>query len=432
MTAVNHRKGKHMTAPNVVVFLTDDQPMGLLDAMPVTRARIRDAGVRINYGMSPSPLCAMSRASLLTGRAAGHELGIWDNYGLDGGYQAFGKYENETIATALKGAGLRTGLFGKYMNGWNLYSGVVPPGWDEFCAINPDDGGDGEYYNYSLRGTVDPEHFDDQAWDYSTDVLRDKALDFIDTTPTDQPLFLYFSPYGVHNDFTAAPRHIGQWTDPITLNPAVNESNAGKPPWMSSLQTVSEDRLKKLIKDQHETIMSIDEAIEQIMDAMEATGRTDTLYVFGGDNGLQRGQHRLMGKYVPYQASTHLQMLLRWDTHIVANSQSDRITTLTDLTKTIMEATGGVLPNASGISFFTDRNGTFLEGTTIEGKQPAYIGWRTRDFLYVKWSEGYEELYEYANDPHELSNVAVAKTSKRDELRSKAQDACQPRPPGWV
>ena len=414
-------------APNIVVFITDDQPKGLLDAMPVTRQRLKNQGVDIQYGVSPSPLCAMSRASLLTGKYAGRELGVWDNGGTDGGWEAFAPYENATLATALKAVGYRTGLFGKYTNGWNEHSGVVPPGWDTFAAIDPDDGGDGDYYNYTLRGTVGDPHYGDRPADYCTDVLRSHVMDFLNASTPDVPQFLYFAPYGAHANFIAAPRHIGTWTEPINFNPSVNHANYGKAPWLASLPPVDEERVRRVIKDQHEVVMSVDEAIEEIMDFFDGT---DTLFVFAGDNGLQRGSHRLNGKYVPYKASTELQMMLRRDGYLTPGP-SDRITTVLDLAATIIYHAGATLP-MSGIRFGQNRGGQSLEGGPgTDPDRPPYIGWRTKDYLFIKWGDGYEELYNYSKDPWELLNVVATEQSKTDQFRELAQAACKPRPLGW-
>jgi arylsulfatase A-like enzyme len=417
-----------VTQPNVVCIVTDDQPTGLLDAMPFTRGALRDVGINFTQGVSPSPLCAMSRSSFLTGRYAGQDLGIWAN---SDAASLLAPYEDQTLATALHDVGYHTGLFGKYMNGWSKLGSDAPSGWDSFAAIAPDDGGDGAYYDYTLQGTLEPEHHGHEYFDYSTDVLTAKSLEFIEDAPVDRPLFLYYSPYGAHANFQAAPRHIGAWIDAITLPPNFNEPNTGKAPWMRALPLADESRTRRVIKDQHETVMSVDDGVQQIYAALQADNRQDTLFLFFGDNGLMRGSHRLNGKYVPYKAATRLQMLARWDGHYTPGTTNDRITTPLDFTATIVQAAGATLPN-EGIPIDQGRGGQFLEGgPDDEDVRPAYIGWRTKQYLYVQWGGGFEELYDYDADPYEMTNVAPAKTSKTAELRANAEAACQPRPPTW-
>ena len=70
-------------APTIVIILTDDEPLGLTDAMPVLRRRIQNLGATFTNYMLPTSLCCPSRASLLTGMFA-HDTGVWNNV-RDGG-----------------------------------------------------------------------------------------------------------------------------------------------------------------------------------------------------------------------------------------------------------------------------------------------------------------------------------------------------------
>lgn len=419
---------------DIVVIITDDEPRERLGAMPTVRAQIRDRGVNYKRGFAPSPLCAIARTSFLTGRYA-HETGVWNNGGDNGGWGVFQSHESNTLATALTTKGYRTGLFGKYVNGWakaftDLDTGV-PPGWDQFKAISPDDGGDGDYYNYSLIGTDQPVHYADTVDDYSTDVLTYQAVKFIEETPSSERLFLYYSPYGAHANYTPAPRHEGAWTDPITLSPAVNASNYGFSPWLQNLPTVDTADVTAKIKSQYETLMSVDDGVAAILGSLAMAGRTDVLFVFLGDNGLQLGEHRLNGKYVPYQASTWLQMLMRHDGVLPENSVSNDPINMVDLTATIVNVAEASM-DTSGFPYGNGRLGTLLEGAEHEGR-PAYIGWRTPRFMYCEYADGGREFFDYKDDPDELTNViAQHKHAGRvADFTAWAHAACSPLPPGF-
>ncbi len=107
-----------MTRPNFIVFYTDDQGYGDLSCMGATDFktphldRLAAEGVRFTNWYSNSPVCSPSRASVLTGRYPGNAgvrsiLGGQRNTtGLPPGVP--------TIATALKGLGYQTALFGKW------------------------------------------------------------------------------------------------------------------------------------------------------------------------------------------------------------------------------------------------------------------------------------------------------------------------------
>ena len=62
----------------------------------------------------------------------------------------------------------------------------------------------------------------------------------------------------------------------------------------------------------------------------------------------------------------------------------------------------------------TQREGFALESPVTDGHdgsgqkvaRPGYCGYRTHRFVYVRYSGGVEELYDYQEDPFELTNVA--------------------------
>lgn len=85
----------------------------------------------------------------------------------------------------------------------------------------------------------------------------------------------------------------------------------------------------------------------------------------------------------------------------------------------------------------TSRTGVVIEQTnttTLGGRHPAYCGWRTARCLYVEY-DGREtdELYDYAEDPDQLVNVARDEryAERAAELRRAAREACRPTSPDF-
>jgi len=70
-----------------------------------------------------------------------HNTGVWSNSSTDsssttaGGWPVYQQNGNEAdnVATRLQAAGYRTGLFGKYLNGYDNTT-YRPPGWDRWFA----------------------------------------------------------------------------------------------------------------------------------------------------------------------------------------------------------------------------------------------------------------------------------------------------------
>ena len=118
--------------PNVLVIETDDMRWDDVRWMPNVRRLIQARGLSFESSFSPYPLCCPSRASFLTGRYAhNHEV---LSHAEPFGFASF--RDKRTIATVLQKAGYRTGLVGKYLNGYGqqaLRNGepslnYVPPG----------------------------------------------------------------------------------------------------------------------------------------------------------------------------------------------------------------------------------------------------------------------------------------------------------------
>ena len=432
-----HAAAAPRTPPNIVFIMLDDISTGYMDAMPNVSSLIADKGVEFTNGITPTSLCCPSRASTLSGKLA-HTTGVYDNTPENGGWNMFQPQEHSTIATHLHDAGYRTGLFGKYLNGFGASpDGYVPSGWDTFEAFRTTG-----YYNWSLGGTAE-EQYGDKVSDYSTDVLSDKAVQYVkdqEDAPEAKPIFLYFAPHSAHKPLIPAQRHIGTW-HPEPLDAAFNEAQiSDKPRFMRNKPLLRGSYEKYQIEQQkqHEMLMSADEGVGRIIDAL-GPDVSNTLFIVMGDNGYLLGSHRLEGKDYPYVRSARVPMIMRLD-GVIDSTIADRLTTNTDLTATMAEVAGVSWP-MDGISVLGEwRTGTVMEqikfaNSGVAKKHPAYCGYRTSNWLYVKWNnQGREELYRYSTDPSELKNLAVKRkwNTKKDKMRQLARDTCDPVPPGFT
>src|SRR5919197_592969 len=174
--------------PNILLIITDDLDTASMSQLPRLQALLADHGVTFaNYFVSLA-LCCPSRASLLRGQYA-HNTQIFTNAPPGGGFAKFRDlgHEESTIATWLRAAGYRTVLLGKYLNGYPLTTSV-PPGWDEWYAV----AGGVNYFNYALNENGQLVRYGSAPEAYLTDVLSEKAADFIlRTAPSGEPFFMY-------------------------------------------------------------------------------------------------------------------------------------------------------------------------------------------------------------------------------------------------
>ena len=426
--------------PDIVVVVLDDLRIKTLRWMPTVWDHVVGEGKTFSRAMVPTSLCCPSRASLFTGLYA-HDTTVWSN-GAGWGRFVQAGMEDRSVAVWLAARGYRTGLVGKYLN---AYQGTTaPPGWSFWRAFQ---GGNGAYYDYRLRhrdGTVT--FYGSDPSDYSTDVLRGLATRYIRNTPSDKPFFLYLAPFAPHSPAIPAPRHrripapIGPF-DPPSLNEA---DLSDKPPWIRTLPFQDEAGLPGFRTRQYRSLRAVDDAIRVIMDVQRHRSRLrNTLLIVVSDNGVMWGEHRINGKFVPYASATRIPLAIRWPGHVAQGVADGRLALNLDVPATIAAAAGADPGSIDGINLLSTqrRTGFVIEagesrrsgsnGTNVF--RPAYCGWRTNRYLYVRYASGFTELYDYARDPYELRNRSrmASYQDVRSRLRSRAQAACQPPPPGF-
>lgn len=425
--------------PNVVLILTDDQRWDSLSVMPEVQRLLVRRGMTFRQAVVTNPLCCPSRATIFTGRYA-HTTDVYTNGAPDGGWLAFQPSESSTIATALDGAGYRTALIGKYLNGYGGDGIYVPPGWDRWFAFTEIPG----YYDYTMYDSSGRPHgvpFGSEPEEYSTDVIRRQAVSFIRTAPEGAPLFLVVAPYAPHGPSTAAPRHEGAFaTAPVALGPAVNEADVSdKPAYLRNLPVSSSSWVRARTRDQWGSLLAVDALVSRIMSALAETGRSaNTLVIFTSDNGFSNREHRWGGKQVPYEQSIRVPMIVRLPGQIPAGTVSGALVSNVDLAPTIA-AFAGTSISADGVSMrplLTDLSSSVRDSVVLEHVQsfpavPTYCGVRTRSFTFVHYATGEEELYDLIQDPHQLQNVVSSRPNKAAELRTLTMSLCQPTPPGF-
>jgi hypothetical protein len=210
--------------------------------------------------------------------------------------------------------------------------------------------------------------------------------------------------------------------------------------WDNAGRTNSpEMTISDVIERQADTLMGVDAAIGRMIDALRESGRLDnTLIVLVSDNGYAWGEHRLQGKNTPYDVSVRVPLVMRLDGVLDAGVQDPRVVAANvDVHATILDIAGVKPGRIDGLSALTsDREGIVMEAMRWAGTRgrPAYCGFRTEDRLYVRYSTGEEELYDYTRDPYELANVVddPAYAADREALTRQTRQACSPMPPGFA
>jgi len=197
--------------------------------------------------------------------------------------------------------------------------------------------------------------------------------------------------------------------------------------------------LSTVIERQADTLMGVDAAVGRLIDSLRESGRLDnTLIVFLSDNGYAWGEHRLQGKNTPYDVSVRVPLVMRFDGTLGAGVEDTRIVAANvDVHATILDLAGVKPGGIDGLSTLNSaRDGLVMEAMRWAGKRgrPAYCGFRSDNRLYVRYTTGEEELYDYSRDPYELDNVAAdpAYAVEKQALKRRTREACSPTPPGFA
>jgi N-acetylglucosamine-6-sulfatase len=441
------------TRPNILLVVTDDQREGTVTPriMPNTYRELVQHGFRFSRSFVTNPWCCPSRASILTGQYS-HTNGVW-TVGSPAGITAWFPHEGSTLATWLHGAGYRTGLIGKYLNGYGKPSipAYKPPGWDTTAIITDLDYSENPgYFDYDVFDGTGLVHYGSDPDDYSTRVLTDRAMRFVAPT-TAEPWFLYLaypSPHGpaIHDPLDDdAARGI---TYPMPAN-VCEQDVSDKPAFIRAQPPCTRTQAQydnRMRAQQAKMLASVDRGLGRILDRLTTSGQiANTLIVLISDNGVQMGSHRMLGKEVPYEESIRVPLLMRWDALGTAPRTIGGLALNIDLAPTITEAAGvsehnpydgtSLLPLLEGSATAVRRN--FLIEHLSTGPSdpggPSYCGVRTDGYKYVEYATGERELYDLRADPAELTSrhddPAMQPTVRR--LRTRMLQLCQPSPPGW-
>ena len=429
--------GRTSDRPDILLVITDDQRSDTLDLMPLVQQRIVDRGMTFANAFVVNALCCPSRASILTGLYS-HSTGVYRQAPPYGRFESFD--DASTLATWLDDLGYRTGYFGKYIDGGQhfLLTGYVPPGWDEWAVFVH-----AAYYDYKLSVNGAIESHGREPEDYSTHVLAARAADFIRTS--DDPLFMVFAPAAPHAPGTPAPQDADAPVLPETWRPPNhNEADVSdKPPWLRAIPPLEEEdraALDAARRSQIRSLSSVDRSVSLLLDELRATGRLErTLIVYTSDNGLAWGEHRWNKKEVPYEESIRVPFVVRYDPIVTTPGVEDRIALNIDIAPTIARLAGVEAIAADGRSLLpllrrdarSWRTDFLIEH--LQGSNPVttYCAVRTERFLYVRYRDGFTELYDLETDPFELTNVSgvAAFQQTESELVQRLEELCQPPPP---
>ncbi len=416
---------------DVVVVFTDDQRFDTLKDMPNVTSRLVPQGVNFTNAYVPTPLCCPARATTYSGGYLAQNTGVLANEAPNGGMSKF--HDSVTIGTRMQGNGYRTMFVGKWFNDYLKHTPYVPPGWDKFVAravyATTTDWSDFRYETGSSDENPGTGSEIDAAGQYNADFERDQIVDFIQSTPSDQPFLVFWSTTPPHPPFTPDEPDKDAFADFTYRGRGYGETDlSDKPQWVQDPGGGEPTGTDEDPRNQLRTLQSVDRGIAAILDVLASKGRLDrTIIILTSDNGYMWGEHGLWGKNKPYEESLRVPLLVvvpgiagRDDDHLIPADL--------DVAPTIYDAVG-ISAKSDGTSLLPlmrDPNAAwsdelFFEKTThTRSPNGIWAGLRKGKWKYTRYALGDQELYNLETDPYELDNVAGDPTY--DDVRTSMSE----------
>lgn len=401
--------------PNILFILTDDMRWDAMGWMgnPYIRTPTIDALAGRSFcflnNFVTTSICATSRASILTGQYA-RRHGIWD-FQKPLSDQAM----RQSFPWLLKKSGYHTGFIGK----WGVGEHQIDRArfmYDYYHAF-PEQG---NYFPQGPRGK------------HLTDLQADSTVNFLRKAPKDQPFCLQISTKAPHGPNLPAPRFQTHYDSiHIPRFPTDTPENAANMPpsivhsrsrarWFDMTQT--DELYQDFIKTYYRLISGVDDMLTQTLNELERLGLADnTCIVFSSDNGHMIGEHGLWGKWIMYEESMRVPLMLYIPPALRYGRPQQRlvedISLNIDVAPTIL-ALAGIIPpeHMQGKSVLPLlykkqppwRDETFYEHFYSSPPWPiaSCEGVRTRDWKYTLYDNREPVLFNLARDPLEQYNLA--------------------------
>lgn len=419
--------GNGAERPNVIIIMSDDQGGGdygfrgnQVIRTPELDAMHERSGYLSRFYVSP--VCAPTRASLMTGRYNYRTRCIDTYIG-----RAMMDTDEVTLAEFLRDAGYRTGIYGKWHLGDNYPLRAMDQGFQDSLVHRgggigqPSDpiGAEGKYTDPTLirNGEEVAMH------GYCTDIYFDAAMDFMETAAaSNSRFFTYIATNAPHGPFHDVPRELYDEYRKVDFTPIL--VNKLKPSRMRD----ESDKLARIAA----MITNIDQNVGRLFTKLDDLGITDdTIVIYLNDNGPNTmrfvGNMRGMKTGVD-DGGIRSPLIFHWPAKVKAGTTSDSLCAHIDVVPTILDACGVEVPSEhifDGRSFLPLLTGTDSDWPARQIVLQSHRGDQPHRFHHFAihedpWKlvhpsgfgrEKFEgiprlELYDLRNDPRQQHDVA--------------------------
>jgi len=488
------------TRPNILLICTDQHRFDALGCYGNPRIktpnidRLAAGGVLFERCYTPNPVCAPTRASIVTGRYPSAH-GLWAN-GVP-----LPKHERFFTRT-LADEGYDCGLIGKlhlsacfkgrtesrYDDGFSFFKWAHDPThgsaenqyhcwlerrFPDLYAAASSRGFGREGHDAVGFDTMPVEaHYTRWVGDETIRFLRAPGEDGAERSPS-KPFFLWSNFFDPHHPFVAPQEYLDRYDLSSIPMPTGREGElASRPPILSEASQKSyagfakgyaeytEDQLRETVRAYYAMVSFIDDEVGRIVAALDELGlRESTLILFSSDHGEMLGDHQLMLKGpMMYEGAVHVPMILSWPGTLPQGQRRADFASLVDLCATCMDAAGlpdlstsqgqSLLPVARGESPGRDYALCQYRNSGHPYDPPVHVTMLRHDAHKLIVHHGPPstarprtgELFDLAEDPDELNNLWDEPSSHalRTDLQERLldtlvaiEDRSQPREAYW-
>lgn len=413
---------KQSQKPNIIFILTDDQRFDALGyagnklISTPEMDKLAKEGSYFENAMVTTPICAASRASILTGLYERTHNFNFQTGNIRDSYMA------SSYPILLRDNGYTTGFYGKY----GVRYDDLEKQFDTFESYDRNNAYNdrrGYYYKTLGKDTV-----------HLTRYTGQKAIDFIADADTDTPFCLSLSFSAPHAHDSAEDQYFWQQeSDALLQNTEMPEPDLGENKYFEAQPKIVRDGFNRLrwtwrydtpekyqhsVKGYYRMISGVDREITKIRAELKKKGLDkNTVIILMGDNGYFLGERQLAGKWLLYDNSVRVPLIV-FDPRQKNQKDSDALALNIDVPSTILDLAGveppttwqgkSLMPIATNTTKNLERDTVLIEHIWEFDHIPPSEGVRTKDWKYFRYvnDQSFEELYHLKEDPTEINNLA--------------------------
>ncbi|NNF02829.1 MAG: DUF4976 domain-containing protein, partial [Rhodothermales bacterium] len=263
---------------------------------------------------------------------------------------------------------------------------------------------------------------------YTTDILTDLALDWLDQErDPERPFLLMYQHKAPHRNWQPGPDHLDAFDDvefplpPTFYDDYANRSSAPTqanmridsnltafdlkidPPtrlneeqlavWNAAYEPRNEElrrrfeageitdeefgfwKFQRYVKDYLRTVQSVDDGVGRVLDYLDEAGLAEnTIVIYTSDQGWYLGEHGWYDKRWMYEPSLRTPFIVRWPAEVEPGSRSPRMVSNLDFAPTFLDLAGASVPQRM--------QGRSMRTLLEEGDDPDW-----RDSFYYHYYE---------------------------------------------